>query len=137
MFLIFFIYGFHFKNFSQICVEILKQPILFWNIRTWCDINIFEKKIISYFCITQYDFMKKIAEKDFGFELRKLRESKGISQVELAVDLNITQSKISKIENGTEQITLSYFIKILNYFSLSSHEIIELLEEKKKIKTLD
>ncbi|CAD7809247.1 hypothetical protein CHRY9390_01966 [Chryseobacterium aquaeductus] len=74
--------------------------------------------------------MKKIAEKDFGFELRKIRESKGISQLELAVDLNITQSKVSKIENGTEQITLPYFIKILNYFSLSMNEVIELLEDK-------
>lgn len=76
--------------------------------------------------------MKKIAEKDFGFELKKIRENKGISQTILAIDLNIPQSKVSKIENGSEKITLSYFIKILNYFSLSSNEIIELLEEKKR-----
>lgn len=72
--------------------------------------------------------MKK--EKDFGFRLRKLRESKGISQLTLAVDLDIPQSKVSKIENGTEKITLFYFLKVMTYFSLSSHEILEFLEDK-------
>ncbi|WP_294288906.1 helix-turn-helix transcriptional regulator [uncultured Chryseobacterium sp.] len=63
--------------------------------------------------------------KDLGFKLRKLREEKGVSQQTLAIDLGISQSKVSKIENGTEKITVSYFIKILTYFSLSSQEIID------------
>nr|WP_314495453.1 helix-turn-helix transcriptional regulator [uncultured Chryseobacterium sp.] len=77
--------------------------------------------------------MKKITEKDFGFRLRKLREDKGISQLTLAIDLDIPQSKVSKIENGTEKITLFYFLKVMTYFSLSSDEILEFLEDKNLI----
>ncbi len=69
--------------------------------------------------------MTKMEVKDLGFKLRKLREEKGVSQQTLAIDLGISQSKVSKIENGTEKITVSYFIKILTYFSLSSQEIID------------
>jgi transcriptional regulator with XRE-family HTH domain len=76
--------------------------------------------------------MKKNTEKDLGFKLKKLRENNGISQQTLAIDLEISQSKVSKIENGTEKITLPYFIKISKYFSLSSDEMVELLEDKKK-----
>lgn len=76
--------------------------------------------------------MKNITEDDLGFKLRKLRENNGVSQHALAIDLEISQSKVSKIENGTEKITLPYFIKISKYFSLSSDEMIELLEDKKK-----
>lgn len=73
--------------------------------------------------------MKKTIEKDFGFRLRKLRENKDISQLTLAIDLDIPQSKVSKIENGTEKITLFYFLKVMAYFSLSSDEILEFLED--------
>ncbi|BFO64368.1 helix-turn-helix transcriptional regulator [Chryseobacterium sp. KCF3-3] len=69
-------------------------------------------------------------DKDLGFKLRKLREEKGISQQMLAIDLGISQSKVSKIENGTERITVPYFIEILIYFSLSPNEIIDFFEYK-------
>lgn len=75
---------------------------------------------------------KKMTDKNLGFKLRKLREEKGISQQTLAIDLDISQSKISKIENGTEKITVPYFLKVLTYFSLSPKEIVEFLEQKEK-----
>ncbi|AYO57153.1 hypothetical protein CO230_02825 [Chryseobacterium sp. 6424] len=37
---------------------------------------------------------------DIGFKIKKIRESKMISQEQLADTLNIFQSKLSKIENG-------------------------------------
>ncbi|MBW7675811.1 helix-turn-helix domain-containing protein [Chryseobacterium chendengshani] len=73
---------------------------------------------------------KKLTEKNLGFKLRKLREKKGVSQQTLAIDLGVSQSKISKIENGTEKITVPYFIEIFTYFSLSPDEMIEFLKEK-------
>ncbi|KUJ57220.1 helix-turn-helix domain-containing protein [Chryseobacterium aquaticum] len=71
-----------------------------------------------------------MTDKNFGFKLKKLRESKGVSQLTLSIDLDIPQSKVSKIENGTEKITLSYFLKVLAYFSLTPDEVIELLGVK-------
>lgn len=41
-----------------------------------------------------------MTEKDLGFKIKKLREEKNMSQEELAIQLNISQSKLSKIENG-------------------------------------
>jgi len=73
-----------------------------------------------------------MTDKDLGFKLRKLRETRGISQQTLAIDLGITQSKVSKIENGTEKITLPYFIQILNYFSLSPNEMTDFFKAPKK-----
>ncbi len=72
-----------------------------------------------------------MTEKDLGFRLRRLREKRGISQQTLAIDLGITQSKVSKIENGTAKINLPYFIQILNYFSLSTIEMIEFFDISK------
>lgn len=72
-----------------------------------------------------------MTEKDLGFRLRRLREKRGISQQTLAIDLGITQSKVSKIENGTAKITLPYFIQIFNHFSLSTIEMIEFFDISK------
>ena len=38
---------------------------------------------------------------DIGFKIKKLREEKNLSQEQLANLLDISQSKISKIENKT------------------------------------
>lgn len=73
-----------------------------------------------------------MTDKDLGFKLRKLRETRGISQQTLAIDLGIAQSKVSKIENGTEKITLPYFIQILNYLSLSPDEMTDFFKSTKK-----
>lgn len=72
--------------------------------------------------------MKDLSNKHFGFKLRRLREEKGVSQQTLAIDLEVSQSKVSKIENGTEAITLSYLIKIFTYLSMTSNEMIEFLD---------
>ncbi|GAA4149274.1 hypothetical protein GCM10022217_00970 [Chryseobacterium ginsenosidimutans] len=79
---------------------------------------------------------KKMTDKDLGFKLRKLREENGVSQQTLAIDLDISQSKISKIENGTEKLTVPYFLKVLTYFSLSADEIVQFLENTKNNKPL-
>ncbi|WP_344823564.1 helix-turn-helix transcriptional regulator [Chryseobacterium ginsenosidimutans] len=77
-----------------------------------------------------------MTDKDLGFKLRKLREENGVSQQTLAIDLDISQSKISKIENGTEKLTVPYFLKVLTYFSLSADEIVQFLENTKNNKPL-
>ncbi|MEG2078814.1 Helix-turn-helix [Chryseobacterium piscicola] len=70
-----------------------------------------------------------MTNKERGFRLRKFRERKNISQETLAIDLGIPQSKVSKIENGSEKATLEYLEKIKAYFSISCDEMKEFLQE--------
>ncbi len=57
--------------------------------------------------------------KDIGFRIKKLREERNISQEELAVQLSISQSKLSKIENGHLNASLPLMIATCNLFNLS------------------
>ena len=41
-----------------------------------------------------------------GDNLKRLRESKGVSQTELSKDLNITRSMLCQIERGTKALSL-------------------------------
>ncbi|KAF2507778.1 helix-turn-helix transcriptional regulator [Flavobacterium zhairuonense] len=53
-----------------------------------------------------------------GFKIKKLREENNLSQSKLADDLGITQSELSKIENGRlKKIDLYFVVKVCNYFS--------------------
>ena len=44
--------------------------------------------------------------KNLGFRIKQLRKEREISQEELAHQLNISQSKLSKIENGKLKVSL-------------------------------
>jgi len=57
-----------------------------------------------------------MTEKDLGFKIKKLREEKQMSQEELALQLNISQSKLSKIENGQLKADLIFIMGICNCF---------------------
>lgn len=61
---------------------------------------------------------------EVGFKIKKLREEKNLSQLELANILNISQSKLSKIENGrVEKIEHSLIIKFCNFFEIEVYDI--------------
>lgn len=63
---------------------------------------------------------------DIGFEIKKLRENKNISQEDLAIELNVSQSKLSKIENGkTKKIDIITLISICHFFSISLSEFLQ------------
>lgn len=51
--------------------------------------------------------------------LKKLRESKGITQVKLAIDLEVSQELISRYELGSSFPQPNMLIKIANYFNCS------------------
>ena len=51
--------------------------------------------------------------------LKKLRESKGITQVKLAIDLEVSQELISRYELGSSFRQPNMLIKIANYFNCS------------------
>ena len=61
-----------------------------------------------------------------GFKIKKLREKKDISQEDLASDMNISQSSLSRIENGyIDKIDFLFMQKICDYFSVDSSYFFE------------
>ena len=51
--------------------------------------------------------------------LREVRKSKGISQLKLSVDLNMSQNTISRYETGDREPGIIELIKIADYFNIS------------------
>jgi len=52
----------------------------------------------------------------FGKKLSELRKTKGLSQEQLAIDLNISQSSISNYESGITKPDTDILQKIAEYF---------------------
>ncbi len=50
--------------------------------------------------------------KAFGVHLRKLREAKGLSQLDLELECGINRTEISRIENGQKNIEFFTMVKL-------------------------
>ena len=57
--------------------------------------------------------------------LKFLREQRKISQVKLAMDLNMNQNSISRYETGTHQADYATLIKFADYFNVSIDYLLE------------
>ncbi len=53
------------------------------------------------------------------FRLKKLRKEREISQVKLAIDLNMAQNTISRYENEVRQADYETLILFADYFDVS------------------
>lgn len=53
------------------------------------------------------------------FRLKKLRKEKKISQLKLALDLNMNQNTISRYENMEREADYETLIKFADYFGVS------------------
>ena len=63
---------------------------------------------------------------DIGFKIKKLREEKNLSQEQLANLLEISQSKLSKIENGRlKKIEMKLVLKFCKSIDVSLDEFFE------------
>ncbi len=51
--------------------------------------------------------------------LKEIRTKSGISQLKLAMDLNMNQNTISRYENGERQAGYSELIALADYFDVS------------------
>ena len=51
--------------------------------------------------------------------LKELRRAKQISQVKLAIDLNLTQNSVSRYETGEREADYKTLIAIADYFNVS------------------
>ncbi|MBE6696846.1 MAG: helix-turn-helix transcriptional regulator [Ruminococcaceae bacterium] len=53
------------------------------------------------------------------FRLKKLRKARKISQLKLALDLNMNQNSISRYETGEREADYETLIKFADYFDVS------------------
>lgn len=51
--------------------------------------------------------------------LRELRKSRGLSQIQLAMEMNMNQNTISRYETGEREPGISDLIRIADYFNTS------------------
>lgn len=57
--------------------------------------------------------------------LKFLREQRNLSQLKLALDLNMNQNSISRYETGTRQADYATLIKFADYFNVSVDYLLE------------
>ena len=63
--------------------------------------------------------------------LRHLRKQKQISQLKLAMDLNMNQNSISRYETGEYQADYETLIKLADYFNVSIDYLLERTDNPK------
>jgi putative transcriptional regulator len=63
--------------------------------------------------------------------IKDIRTARGITQVQMAMDLQITRQTITAIENNKYNPSLELALKLVNYFQVSIDEIFELKETDK------
>jgi transcriptional regulator with XRE-family HTH domain len=63
--------------------------------------------------------------KRFGKHLQSLREKKGLSLVKMSYNCSIDESKISKIEQGKFNITLSTLLELAKGLGIDPKDLLE------------
>lgn len=69
-------------------------------------------------------------EEAFGYVLRNLRKTKGLSQEELAYRSGLDRTYISLLERGLRQPSLSSILQLSNPLGVSSSEMVSQVEAK-------
>ena len=64
------------------------------------------------------------------FRLKKLRKERNISQLKLALDLNMNQNSISRYENGEREADYETLIRFADYFNVSLDYLLGRTENK-------
>ena len=63
--------------------------------------------------------------------LKELREKKGVSQLKLAMDLNMNQNSVSRYETGARQADYETLIAFADSFNVSVDYLLERTENPK------
>ncbi len=69
-------------------------------------------------------------ELTFGKRIRNLREDKDLNQTQLGKAVNMTQRKISYIENGTYEPSIDDIVSFCRFFNVSSDYLLGIKDEK-------
>ena len=78
----------------------------------------------------RYNFVKA---GDF-MRLKELRKKHNISQLKLAMDLQLNQNAISRYETGVREADYSTLIKIADYFDVSIDYLLERTDNPERYK---
>ena len=62
--------------------------------------------------------------------LKLLRKEKNLTQLKLALDLNMTQNTISRYETGEREAGYAELIKIADYFNVSIDYLLERTDKR-------
>ena len=57
--------------------------------------------------------------------LKEIRKKRGITQLKLAMDLNISQNTISRYETGEREAYYATLIRLADYFNVSTDYLLE------------
>ena len=57
--------------------------------------------------------------------LKEIRKQRGITQLKLAMDLNISQNTISRYETGEREADYTTLIRLADYFNVSLDYLLE------------
>ena len=68
---------------------------------------------------------------DFIMRLKELRKQRGISQLKLAMDLNMNQNSVSRYENGQREAGYETLIAFADYFHVSIDYLLERTNDPK------
>ena len=63
--------------------------------------------------------------------IKELRKSRNISQLKMAMDLNMNQNSISRYENGQRQADYQTLIAFADYFNVSIDYLLERTDNPK------
>jgi len=71
--------------------------------------------------------------KQIGLRIRQLRENAGLSQDELAKELELARPSVSQIENGERHVTAEEIVALTRIFSVDADSILNLKKEPQVI----
>lgn len=63
--------------------------------------------------------------------LKELRKSRGISQLKLALDMNMNQNSISRYETGEREADYATLVRFADYFDVSVDYLLERTDNPK------
>lgn len=70
--------------------------------------------------------------KETIMRLKELRKKRNISQIKLALDLDMTQNTVSRYETGKREADYQTLIKIADYFDVSIDYLLERTDDEKR-----
>jgi putative transcriptional regulator len=75
---------------------------------------------------------KEIVQKSFGLHLKKLRESKFLTQVEVSSRMNKDQQSLQRVESGNVSPSLFYLYELAKALDVTSNELMTFEIKKPK-----
>lgn len=79
-----------------------------------------------------YLFLKVVVSMPVKNNIQKIRKERGIKQIRMAEDLEVTRQTFTAIEKNKYNPSLELALKILHYFELPLEEVFTLEEEEEK-----